>query len=137
MRLLALAIGCSLATASAPAFADPSTDDGGEAEAGSRVPAYVATGVTGALLITSVVSFFEYTASIKERRDKLGAQREDWYQAAEDADRWHTIGLFAVGATIVAGGVTGYLWTRTEKPRTHFTVTAHSHGGTAWLGGRF
>jgi len=137
MRLLALALGCSLAMTSAPAFADPTADDGVEAEGGSPMPAYVATGVTAALLVTSVVSFFEYTWSLKERRDKFGAQREDWYQAAESADRWHTIGLFAAGATIVSGGVTGYLWTRTEKPRTRFTVTANSHGGSAWLGGSF
>jgi hypothetical protein len=137
MRFLALALGCSLAMTSAPAFADPNADADVADEAGSRVPAYVGTGVTAALLVTSVVSFFEYTASLKERRDKLGAQREDWYQAAEDADRWHTIGLCAVGATIISGGITGYLWTRTEKPRTRFTVTANSHGGTAWLGGSF
>lgn len=137
MRLLALALGCSLAMTSATAFADPAADGGAAAEGGSPMPAYVATGVTGVLLVTSVVSFFEYTASIKERRDKFGAQREDWYQAAEDADRWHTIGLYAVGATIIAGGITGYLWTRTERPRTRLTVTADSHGGSAWLGGSF
>ena len=130
MRTLALALGCCVLLSAVPARAD-------EAKGESKVPAYVGTGVTAAFLVTSVVSYFGYQAALKERRDKIGVQREEWFQAAEDADRWHTIGIYSVGATIIAGGITGYLWSRTEKAPQHFQVAADSNGASAWLNGSF
>jgi len=130
MRNLAVAVGCCVLLSSVPARAD-------EAKGESKVPAYIGTGVTAAFLLTSVVSYFEYQSALKERRDKVGAQREDWYAAADSAERWRTIGIFSVGATIIAGGITGYLWTRTEKAPQHFHVTADPDGASAWLSGSF
>jgi hypothetical protein len=131
MRIFALGVGCCVLLSSVPARAD-------EAKGESRLPAYIGTSVTAAFLLTSVVSYFGYQSALKERRDKVGAQREDWYQAADNAERWRNIGLYSVGATIIAGGITGYLWTRTERAPQHFRVTADPDGGaSAWLSGSF
>ena len=136
MRILARlapALGCCILLTSMPAHADEA-EGGGE----SRVPAYIGTGLTAAFLVTSVVSYFGYEAALKDRGDKVGAQREDWYEAADRAERWRNIGLFSVGGTIIVGGITGYLWTRTEKAPQHFRVTADPDGGaSAWVSGSF
>jgi hypothetical protein len=134
MRILAPVapvVGCCILLASMPAHADEA--EGGE----SKVPAYVGTSLTAAFLVTSVVSYFGYQAALKDRRDKFGAQREDWFEAADRAERWRTIGLVSVGGTIIAGGITGYLWTRTEKAPQHFRVTADPDGASAWVSGSF
>lgn len=142
MRILVLLIGGCVVLSAAPARADETAGPAGPAElerggAPSKVPAYIGTSVAAGLLVTSVVSYFKYEAALKARRDKVGAQRDDWYQAAEDAQRWHDVGLFCVGATIVAGGITGYLWSRTEQAPRHLSVTADGTGASAWVTGSF
>jgi len=133
MRLLAIALGCCLALSSAPALADDG-DGGG----GSRVPAYVATGVTAGLLITTAVSYFKYTFILEDQDDIFEYDRQKWEDSIEAGARWRTIHRVSIGATIIAGGVTGYLWTRAEKkPTRNITVTANEHGGGAWLTGTF
>jgi hypothetical protein len=131
MRSLAIVLGCCLATASAPARAD------NPPEAPSRVPAYVGTGVTAAFLITSVVGIFKYSAAIDDHQDKFGSQRDEWLQAYDDAQRWRSVTRLAVGATIVSGAITAYLWSRSERPQTSFAVSAEEHGGSVRLSGNF
>lgn len=136
MRILALLIGCCVVLSAAPARADGPAGPA-EGDAPSKVPAYIGTSVTAGFLVTSIVSYFKYEAALKERSGKIGAQRFDWYQAADDAQRWHDVGIFCVGATIVAGGITGYLWSRTEQAPRHFQVTADGTGASAWMTGTF
>lgn len=133
MRSLAIAL-CALLASTSPAFAD----DGEEAP--SKIPAYVGTGVTAAFLITATVSFIQYQAAIDDHKDKIAINQEErdaWIQADRDARAARTRATYSIAGAIIAGGITGYLWSRTERPRRRFTVTADEHGGTAWLAGSF
>jgi hypothetical protein len=123
-----------LLASTAPAFADDGED------APSKIPAYVATGVTAAFLVTATVSFLQYQAAIDGHKDKIAITQEErdaWNRAERDAQTARTRATYSIAATIVAGGITGYLWSRTERPRRRFTVTADGRGATAWLGGSF
>ena len=132
MRIVAIAVGCLLLLTASPAFAE----DEGE----SRIPAYVGTGVTGALAIGGVVSYFMYQAKIDAKANKIALsdeQREAWKEADRAAVLWRGRALYLTGATIISGALTGYLWTRAERPRRRVAVTTDGRGGIAWLSGSF
>jgi predicted aconitase len=139
MRSLVMALGCLLFLSATPAFADEAQP---RATANRRIPAYVATGVTAAFLITSTVSYIKFQQAVDGHKDKIAIsqeQRDEWNRAEREKQAWRDRAFITIGGTIVSGAITGYLWSRAQAPHRHssFTVTSDGKGGTAWLGGSF
>lgn len=132
MRSLAIAAAAAglLAATSSPARADDSAEP--------RITAWVGTGITAACIITATVSYFRYQSAIDDHKDKIASseeQRQAWKDARDDAKLSRTIALYTLGGAIVSGAITGFLWTRTEKPKAQptFQLSFAESGASALL----
>jgi hypothetical protein len=107
-----------------------------------RTNAYIATGITGALLVGAFVCLvkFEQASSDagKTEPGMIGTEAQTKLQAAyDDADSWRTRGLVMGGAVLVGAVVSGYLWGETEPKRTSLGIHPTGNGAAVSLSGRF
>jgi hypothetical protein len=99
----------------------------------SRTPVYVGAAVTGVAALATLATYFE-------TRSKINAVEPDEsnpkiYDGERDTARHWRDGFYASAAiTVVAAGMTGYLWHRSS---TELTIAPTGTGATAMLVGRF
>src|SRR5205814_1983729 len=83
----------------------------------------VATGVSAALLISTVLAYrhtqylfdqIDNNQGIVEPGHSIDEEVRLRQQATDHAAHWHTTWLALAGATVVSGAVTSYLWSRHE-----------------------
>lgn len=100
--------------------------------ANARTEAWVATGITAAIVGVGVYSVYRmHEASMRANAivvaNGTGGTLDDYHAATQENDRWHTM-TYTFGALMVlSAGVTAYMWTRTE---TRYTVAVTPHGAT-------
>jgi len=144
MRTL-FALVLVLGTGVAQAQPAPVKPQAAPADPNARLYAFIATGATAALVAGTVFVYIRRTQIAKvndlttgpvdpatqEERDREALARKDRLATYKD---W-TIGLGM--ATVVAGAVTAYLWTRTENtytpPNVTFRVDPQGGAEVGWL----
>jgi hypothetical protein len=142
MRSLAivLAVGLPVLTPSLPAHADEPVAEPPPPAAtvrGSRVPDYIALGVTGGLAVATIGAFW-HRHTLTERLVADNWQNVDFdeHQAVKnDSARWLTTSLVLFGTTVVSAAVTTALFTRHHAPA--FGVQVTGDGAAVSLGGGF
>jgi hypothetical protein len=105
----------------------------------SRLPALIATGVTSALAIGLVASYVQYDKYSSRRFDQSIATLElleERQRNLAHVETWnHRMFAFA-GAVVVSGGVTAFLWGRSQT-RESFSVQPAKGGGAVSYGRSF
>lgn len=102
---------------------------------GSRVPGYVGLGVTGALIAATTVAYLKFDAAEDRVIDNgylLTTDPEAYDRIRADRTRWGKLTLGLSAATILATGVTLFIWNRNQS-QSSFSVqpTASSDGAGA------
>jgi hypothetical protein len=102
----------------------------------SRVPALIATGVTGALAVGVAISYMKYDKY--GNRTASGAAADDLAhdQATGKLELWNRRMLQLAGATVISGAVTAFLWGRSQT-RESFSVQPSRGGATLSFGRAF
>lgn len=94
---------------------------------GARTQAIAATVATGALLIATAASWIHYNNLIDEMNSYNwnGNDQAKYMQTYDSLGRWYDIRTGLACATVAAGAITGYLWTRAQPryERVHVSVT--------------
>lgn len=101
----------------------------------SMTPALIATGITGAIVAAAAFSYVKFHGATADRQhdnvldpmliDNHYIERQEKIVAAQD--RWRTRTIALTVGTLIAGGVTGYLWSRRDSPR-RIAVTPTTNG---------
>ena len=111
----------------------------------ARLYAFIGTGVTAALVAGTVFVYIRRTQIAKVNDTNTGpvdpaTQEQRDREALARKDRLATYKTWTIGlgtATVVAGAVTAYLWTRTEKtympPNVTFRVDPHGGAEVGWF----
>ena len=119
-------------TTVAPPIAPPAESS----SAPSRTPAYVFAAVTGVALVAAIASYVE-TSHAVDHIDVNGSQTQ-YQDGVDSAHHWRDTFYAATAVTVVAAGVTAYLWTR-ARPSSHteLNIVPSSSGAAALLSGSF
>jgi hypothetical protein len=100
----------------------------------SRTPAFVAIGVTGALLAGVAVSYLEY-AKYDRRTTGMGAVDDlSHVNDYNQMKRWQAITSLGVVGTLASGAVSAYLWSRDDA---RLMVNTDGAGAAVGYAGRF
>jgi hypothetical protein len=86
----------------------------------SRAPAVIASVATAVLLGATIFSAYKYYSTVGDAadwgRDRAPAGQVD--PQVRDAQGWRNLSFGLAVSTVIAGGVTGYLWSRHERSST-------------------
>jgi len=102
----------------------------------SRVPALIATGVTGVLVVGLAYSYLQYDKYSDRTSLGAGVGDETHEQAAGKLLLWNHRMLELAGATVISGAVTAFLWGRSQT-RESFSVQPARGGATLSFGRAF
>ena len=105
----------------------------------SRVPEYVGTAVTGAVIVgwvASYMTFRKYSQRVEDHSWQLTVDPEEYRKHESRRDKWAKISLAMTGAVVVSTGVTLFLWNRNQSRRS-FSVQPTGDGAQLSFGGSF
>lgn len=129
--LLALALAGSVAYADPPGETPPSAPapplkpaaaplppniELVEPPANARTEAWIATGVTAAMVTMGIVSVVEMRSASNTANQYFGMPDHfnEWHDAVASNDRWFHATLVFGGLSVVSAAVTGILWSRAQ-----------------------
>lgn len=102
---------------------------------GSRVPGYIGLGVTGGLFVATAATYLKFNSAENKLIDNdwmLLTDPEAYQHLRDERSKWGKLTLGLSAATIIATGVTLFIWNR-NQPQSSFSVqpTASSDGAGA------
>lgn len=107
-----------------------------EPPANARTEAWIATGVTAAIVGMGVYSVVEMREASNTANQYFGMPEHfnEWHAAVADNDKWFHATLLFGGLSVVSVAVTGVLWSRSQPS---FRVAATPSGGYVGYAGTF
>ncbi len=137
-------------TASGDPSSEPSSAGAGESEGLPPVVTFVAAGVTGALLIATIISAVDMYAGVSDYEEaaklaETSPNVDDWNRANKllDEQRGQTRTNVLIGATLVSAVATGVIavaltdWSSGEEADTHAAIVPTPHGVMGFVESRF
>jgi hypothetical protein len=106
----------------------------------SKIPPIIATGVTAGLVVGFVVSYMKYNKNARKVIDsnwQLTVDPEGYNKAVAERDRWSKISIGFAAASLVSGGVSLFLWNRTQTKRSFSVQATNNNGAAISYGGAF
>ena len=107
----------------------------------SRAPQYIATAITGGVIVGWLLSYRNYERAFDRVQDNsalLSVDPQAYAKLERDRNKWAKISVVMTGAFIISTGVTVFLWNRNQSRRS-FSVQPTNDGSGASLsfGGTF
>lgn len=106
----------------------------------SKIPPIIVTGVTGGLAIAFVLSYMQYRKENQKVIDsswQLTLDKESYDRAVAERSRWSNISIGLAAATLVSGGVSLFLWNRSQTKRSFSVQPTNNRGAALSFGGSF
>jgi hypothetical protein len=106
----------------------------------SKIPPIIMTGVTVGLVVGFVASYMKYNRNARKVVDsdwQLTVDHEAYNKAVANVDRWSKISIGFAAASLVSGGVSLFLWNRTQTKRSFSVQATNNNGAAISYGGAF